>query len=637
MIKDLRLPDQTLSVMREKYKVERDKRLSAGKRQIQEVTGDLLSFLDDPFLPKASREPIIDEVEVACVGAGFAGLLVGARFKEAGFKHVRLIDTAGDVGGVWYWNRYPEAKCDVHSLIYLPLLEETGYIPSTRYAPAPEIAKHAQRIARHYELYKDALFHTGVVDITWEVSQAKWRLKTDRGDSMLARFVVLCNGMLSRVKLPDIPGITSFKGESFHTSRWDYTYTGGSPTNSNLENLNDKVVGFIGTGATGLQCVAPLGRSAKKLYVFQRTPSTIGQRNNGPIDPEVVRSFGPGWQKRLQENFTAINFGKAVGEDLLPDGWTDLFLDLYNSPTYAGLKGAELAAEKERVDFKKMELIRQRIDSIVEDPATAERLKPYYNYLCKRAGWHDEYLPTFNLPNVELVDTQGAGVERVDEDGIIANGKHYDLDCLIFGTGFETETGGRLRLGFNVVGRKGISLVEKWKGGLATLHGLVSAGFPNLFITPGINSQAVVTTNVVHMTEEYAAHFAFVARAILEQGKDVFDVAPEAEAAWVRTIIDRRIDKTAFLEACTPGRNNYEGNAKARPIQNTVFGGGPLEYFALLKSWRDSKNLPGLRLSTGHDERDDSAGAVYESAFTKPRVQRALRQTADFDGSEADV
>lgn len=589
--------DDDLKAARQKYRLERDKRLRGGNRQIAEISGDLSRYVADPYTPVQPRPPLCDEVDVVCIGAGFAGLTVAARLKEAGFDRVRLIDSAGDVGGVWYWNRYPEAKCDVESLIYMPLLEETGYMPTMHYASAPEIGEHARRIARHYDLYRDAAFHTTVTELKWDEDRKTWRIRSDRNDDMRSQFVILCNGALSRLKLPDIPGFDQFEGKSFHTSRWDYAYTGGGPTDPDLAKLKDKTVGVIGTGATGLQVVAPLSRSSGHLYLFQRTPSTVGVRANTPIDPCRIADLSPGWQRRRQENFTAINFGSVVSEDLVQDSWTDLFLDLNNSPTYHGLSGEALAREKERVDFIKMEAIRQRIQSVVKDPATAELLKPYYNYMCKRPGWHDDYLAAFNRPNVTLVDTQGAGVERLTKNGLVANGKEYPLDLLIFGTGFEVETGGRLRMGFDVVGKEGRTLDEKWAGGLSTLHGFMASGFPNLLIVPGVNSQAVVTYNVTHMIQEYADHFAYILKSVRERGASTFEANQAAEDEWVSVILERRVDDEAFLEACTPGRNNYEGKVHARPRQNTVFGGGAPEFFALLKRWRDAGDFHGIQCS----------------------------------------
>lgn len=606
-------PDKRIAEARAKYRQERDLRLGApaGRTDIA-LTGARKRFVDDPFQEVVERAPVEDEVDAVCIGAGFAGLLVGANLKQAGITRVRLIDSAGDVGGVWYWNRYPEAKCDVESLCYMPLLEETGYVPSQKYAAQPEIHEHARRIARHFDLYDLALFHTTVTEIRWHEDEGHWTVRTDRGDNIRAAHVIIGIGPMNTVKIPDIPGIDTFKGKTFHTSRWDYDYTGGAPNDPALSKLHDKSVGFIGTGATALQAVAPLAESAKQLFLFQRTPSTVGIRGNRPIDPSEVRDLAPGWQKRRQENFTAIWAGAAVDEDLVQDGWTYICKELYRSPRYEGLSPAEKQAERERVDFDLMEEVRARIASIVRDPATAEGLKPYYNYFCKRPGWHDEYLAAFNLPSVSLVDTHGKGIERIYEGGVVVEGREYPLDCLIFGTGFVTETTGKLRLGFDVIGRDGVTLTEKWKDGMTTLHGLMVSQFPNLFIIPGVNSQAVVTVNVVHMTQEYAHQIAYVVRSIRERGMRVFNLSADAEKAWVDTILARRIDDAAFLEACTPGRNNYEGNTKARPRQNTVFGGGPIEYFGLLKAWRDSGDLPGLELSHSAD-----------SAQSAPRSEKA--------------
>lgn len=591
-------PDAAIAEAKQRYRAERDKRVAARQGRSDRIaTGDLKRYVSDPFSTPEPREPVRDEVDVVCIGGGFAGLLVGARMREAGFDKIRLIDTAGDVGGVWYWNRYPEAKCDVESLCYLPLLEETGYFPKLRYSEAPEIYGHAQRIAKHFRLYDHSLFHTTVTEVSWDEASNRWHIHTDRDDHIVAQFVVVAIGPMNTVKLPDIPGIETFKGKSFHTSRWDYGYTGGSPTDTRLTGLSDKTVGLIGTGATALQCMPPLAQSAKDFFLFQRTPSTVGIRGNRPISPADLTDFAPGWQKRRQENFTTIWAGRPVDEDMVEDGWTYICKELYCSPEYEGLSGEERARKRDEIDLRLMEEIRGRIDAVVKDKATADALKPYYDYFCKRPGWHDEYLEAFNLPNVHLVDTQGAGVEAVYEDGVIVRGEKYPLDCLIYGTGFVTETTGKLQLGFGVFGRDGVPLAERWKDGMRTLHGLTTSEFPNFFIIPGVNAQAVVTVNVVHMTQEYAQHIAYIAGEVRKRGMEVFDLSHEAENDWVETLLEKRIDDQAFLEACTPGRNNYEGQVVARPKQNTVYGGGPIEYFALLEQWRASGDLPGIRLS----------------------------------------
>lgn len=271
---DTAAPQFDPNALREKYRAERDKRLRAeGNEQYVEIAGEFAHYLDDPYTERIERKPLTDNVEIAIIGGGFGGLLVGARLREAGFDDIRLIEKGGDVGGTWYWNRYPGAACDVESYVYLPLLEELGKIPSEKYAHAAEILQHSRDIATHYDLYRNACLQTEVTELRWDESDDRWVISTDRGDAMRARFVVLANGPLHRPKLPGIPGIEGYRGHSFHTSRWDYEYTGGDE-NGNLTGLADKRVGIIGTGATAVQCVPHLGAAAKELYVFQRTPSS---------------------------------------------------------------------------------------------------------------------------------------------------------------------------------------------------------------------------------------------------------------------------------------------------------------------------------------------------------------------------
>ena len=273
--------------LKAKYRAERDKRLRAdGNDQYVRVAGVFAGYLDDPYTPFQPREPKTDHVEFAFIGGGFAGLVAGARLVEAGITDVRIIEKGGDFGGTWYWNRYPGAQCDTASMIYMPLLEETGHIPREKYAHAPEILEQCQRIGRKYNLYDNALFHTEVKDLTWDEENDVWVITTNRDDRFTARFLGSGTGPLHVPKLPGIPGIESFKGHSFHTSRWDYDYTGGDPLGAPLSKLGDKRVAIIGTGATAVQCVPHLARACKELLVFQRTPSSVDVRANAPIDPE---------------------------------------------------------------------------------------------------------------------------------------------------------------------------------------------------------------------------------------------------------------------------------------------------------------------------------------------------------------
>ena len=387
--------------LREKYREERDRRLrSDGNQQFVEVKGDFSRYVDDPYVdPGFTREPINDEVEVLIIGGGFGGLLAGARLREAGVESIRVIEKGGDFGGTWYWNRYPGAQCDIESYIYLPLLEETGYIPKEKYSYAPEILEHSRRIAQKFDLYRDVCFQTQIKELRWSDEECRWTIITDRGDHMRSRFVVMSNGPLNRPKLPGIPGVGTYKGHTFHTSRWDYGYTGGDTT-GNLHKLSDKRVAVIGTGATAVQCVPYLAKDAQHLYVFQRTPSSVDERGNRPTDPEWVKTLTPGWQKRRMDNFNVLVSGGHQEEDLVHDGWTDIIRSLGAAavlPTQADSATAaeEMARMMELADFRKMNQIRERVDKIVKDKKAAEALKPWYRQFCKRPTFNDEYLPAF--------------------------------------------------------------------------------------------------------------------------------------------------------------------------------------------------------------------------------------------------
>jgi cyclohexanone monooxygenase len=591
------------NALRAKYREERDRRLRAdGNEQYVEIAGEFAHYLDDPYTDRIDRPPLTDSVEVAIVGGGFGGLLAGARLREAGIDDLRLIEKGGDVGGTWYWNRYPGAACDVESYVYLPLLEELGAMPSEKYAHAAEILEHSRAIARHYDLYRNACLQTEVTELRWDPSDDRWVISTDRGDAMRARFVVLANGPLHRPKLPGIPGIESFRGHSFHTSRWDYEYTGGDAL-GNLTGLADKRVAVIGTGATAVQCVPHLGAAAQQLYVFQRTPSSIDVRNNRPTDPAWAASLEPGWQQRRMDNFNNLVSGIPEPEDLVDDGWTDIIGKLLVSIATAGSKADlspdGLASALEMADFEKMEQIRERVEAIVDDPSTAEALKPYYRQFCKRPCFHDEYLATFNRPNVTLVDTRGRGVERITERGVVVTGpdgepQEYEVDCLIYATGFEVGTDYTRRAGHEIVGRHGITLTEKWADGASTLHGLHSRGFPNCFIISLV--QSGFSVNFPHMLNEQAKHVAYTLAEATARGATVIEASEEAEAQWVRTIEELARNNLAFLEACTPGYYNNEGKPEQRSTRNSSYGAGPVAFVKVLEGWRADGSLAGLEL-----------------------------------------
>ena len=584
--------------LRERYRVERDKRLRPdGSEQYQEMTGDFTHYVDDPHIgKKIEREPLTDEMDVIVIGGGFGGLITGARLKESGIERVRIIEKGGDFGGTWYWNRYPGAACDVESYIYLPLCEELGFVPKEKYTHAPEILEHSHNIGEKYDLYKDACFQTEVTGLEWDEQQSNWIVRTNRNDAMRARFVAMSNGPLNRPKLPAMKGISDFKGHTFHTSRWDYAYTGGGPEGG-LDKLSDKRIGVIGTGATAVQCVPHLGAGAKELFVFQRTPSSIDVRDNRPTDPEWAAGLKPGWQKARMENFNTLTSGGIVEEDLIQDGWTEIIRNLISMANYRGkgLQRSEIAEMMELADFQKMEQVRARAQDIVNDPVIAESLKPYYRQFCKRPCFHDDYLPTFNRDNVHLIDTDGKGIDEITERGIIANGELVELDCIIFATGFEVGTDYTRRSGYDLVGRGGLKLSDKWADGMRSLHGLHTRGFPNLFIIS--NAQAAFTTNFPHAMDESAQHIGYIVNQCLSGNISMIEPSEDAEAAWVQEIISQARLSESFQASCTPGYYNNEGKPNPRSVQNASYGKGPNPFFKRMKAWREEGGMQGLELS----------------------------------------
>ncbi len=584
--------------LREKYRLERDKRLRPDANdQYVEIAGQFSHYLEDPYVEPIVREPLTDEVEVVVIGGGFGGLLAGARLREAGVNDIRVIEKGGDFGGTWYWNRYPGAMCDVESYIYLPLLEEVGYVPKEKYTHAPEILSHSRAIGEHYDLYDNALFQTEVTELRWDEPTTRWIVSTNRGDRIRAHYVCMASGPLHRPKLPGIPGITEFKGHTFHTSRWDYGYTGGD-SDGNLTGLKGKRVGIIGTGATAVQCIPHLGDAADHLYVFQRTPSSIDVRANRPTDPEWAASLEPGWQKRRMDNFNALTSGGFEAEDLVMDGWTDIIgklLILLQQSANGEMTAESLATTMEMADFEKMEQIRGAVDELIEDPEIAEALKPYYRQFCKRPCFHDEYLDTYNRPNVTLVDTQGKGVERITEKGLVANGVEYEVDCIIFATGFEVGTEFTRRAGCELYGRDGLTLTEKWADGASTFHGMHTRGFPNLFIFSIL--QSGFSVNFPHMLDEQARHMAYILKHAADNGVRLIETSQEAEDKWVQTILDLAISRMDFLESCTPGYYNNEGRPSERSSRDGVYGGGSIAFTRMWDEWRAKGDLEGLELT----------------------------------------
>ena len=610
-----------------KYRIERDKRLRQdGNDQYQEISGEFSYFAEDPYINKElERDPFEDEVEVLIVGGGFGGMLAAVRLREAGIDNFRIIEKGGNFGGTWYWNRYPGASCDIESYIYFPLLEETGFIPKKKYTDAAETLEYCHIICEKYQLYDNACLQTEVTSTVWDEDINRWIVSTNKKDKIKARFVVHSNGPLNRPKLPAIKGINNFNGHTFHTSRWDYDYTGGD-SNGNLSNLKDKRVAVIGTGATAVQCVPHIGESAKELFVFQRTPSSIDVRNNRPTDTEWLLNQKPGWHQKRRDNFETLLTGGQVKKDLVSDGWTEAFrllfgnlrdkapsrfkigiwalmsvfsIDMYKSGfrkfmTKKVSDYMDLANALQIADYQKMEMVRARAEEIVNDKETAESLKPYYNQFCKRPCFHDEYLATYNRDNVHLIDTDGKGLEELSENGIIFNDVEYEVDCIIFATGFEVGTDYSRRSGYQIKGVDNLTISEKWKKGLATFHGMHSRGFPNCFFFG--HAQSGFTASYTYSLDEQSIHMAYIIKEANKRGSTRIETSKEAEESWINTIIEKARLTASFQENCTPGYYNNEGKINQTP-QNNTYGGGPIEFFSLLRKWRSKGDLRGLEFN----------------------------------------
>jgi cyclohexanone monooxygenase len=544
------------AVEQAKYRAYKEARRGAADYMAME--GDFAKYLRDVYsTDPVPREALTDECEVLVVGAGFAGLLLWHKLTQAGFVDVRFCEKGGDVGGTWYWNRYPGIACDVESYSYLPLLEEMGYVPSMKFASGFEIYEYCQAMAERFGFYERCLFHTTVERTEWDETSRRWTVFTDRGDAMRARFVILANGILTTPKLARIRGMETFQGESFHTSRWNYDV-----------DLHGKRVGIIGTGATAVQAIPELAKVAGELFVFQRTPSTIDVRDQRQTTDEERDAWAnePGWARARRARFAKISQGRAAiqaNDDYLAGRVPDY---KERKQHERRLTPEELVEKQLDSNFRIMEQIRARVDAIVEDPRTAEALKPYYPYGCKRPTFHDEYLPAFNLPHVHLVDTAPMGVAEINERGVVHDGVEYPLDVLIYATGFQWMATSTFNM---VVGRNGRSLSEKWQTeGTKTFLGLHTHGFPNLFIITGPQGGGG-SFNFTDAIDTHSDYVTWMLTTMRDAGDTVVDVREEDENAWAAHCREADLT-TAPLRDCL---SYYNGHGEAPPGSLAYYGG----------------------------------------------------------------
>jgi cyclohexanone monooxygenase len=581
--------ERDFDALHEKYLAERDKRLRAeGTAQYVEMEHPFIGNVDDPYATETiDRAPVTEDVDVVVVGGGFSGLLAATSLLKEGVSDLRVIEKGSDIGGTWYWNRYPGCRCDVDSYTYLPLIEDHGEMPKERYSRAPDILEHARRIARRTGLYEKTLLQTGVSGADWDEGSGRWIVTTDRGDELHARFLCMASGILSRPKLPGIPGARDFKGHSFHTSRWDYEYTKGDTT-GNLTGLSDKRVAIVGTGASAVQAIPYLGEWCRQLYVVQRTPAAVDDRENVPTDPQWWNSQEAGWWERRALNFEGFVNSIPQDEDLIQDGWTRNWGKM-TEEMYKGQTPEEMAERRQRADYEKMEEMRARISARVKDPETAEALKPYFNWMCKRPLFVDGYFETYNRPNVKLIDTKGRGLDRITETGIVFEGREYEVDCIIWGSGFEVASPPDRTAGFDMRGVGGITLSDYWRDGRKSLHGMFVHNFPNMGVISGLK-QAGITWSITFMNRRQAEHYAKVVKRSLDENVS-FDVTEEAERAWLEVLDEKRMKDDTYLRECTPGYYNNEGKDQRDSIWLSNYGGGPFEYMQVLRDWIDHDRM----------------------------------------------
>ena len=589
-----------------KYLAERDRRILQNHNDQYITTSGKWAdiYENDPYTPVTPRDPITGETEVVILGAGYCGMMVAHGLKQAGITDFYNVDHGGDFGGTWYWNRYPGLQCDNDALVYMPLLEETGYMPTQKFTYGYEIYDHAKIIAKHFDLYQNALFHTLIKSLKWDPAINRWHVGTSRGDDIKARFVVLAMGPLNKPKLPGIAGIDDFKGHMFHTARWDFDYTGGEWRNPELTKLKDKRVAIIGTGATAIQVVPYLGKYAKEVYVIQRTPSSVDLRDNRQTDPDWYKSQKPGWQQERIRNFhkAAMERLDPREPDMICDIWTEISRNVnaeLEAEGWPDVTPEEFMRRRNIWDFRVMERLRQRCD-VVEDPATREALKPYYRYLCKRPASNDDYYPTFNLPHVHLIDVaETRGVERLTEKGFVHKGKEYEIDCLIFASGYEVTSDLDRRWGIDSIeGENGLSIYEYWKEGFQTFQGMMAHNFPNMFFT-GFTQAGANASNSKTFVDQ-GRHIGYIASQALLRGAVRIEPSQGAQDAYLKRLREVAVDNSVWTSECTPGYFNNEGDTKKkRWVFGEPWGAGYYNFEDMLAAWRNEGSLAGIDVTKG--------------------------------------
>jgi cation diffusion facilitator CzcD-associated flavoprotein CzcO len=618
--------------IQKRYGEERAKRLrDNGNSQYVDIslTGKFQSFLSDPWVQKEKVKTISDmfpknHCQLLILGAGWGGLLYAVRMIEAGMRpeDIRIVDIAGGFGGTWYWNRYPGLTCDIESYSYLPLLEEMGYVPQHRYSYGEEIRTYANLVAEKWGVANNAVFQTQAQRLIWVEESKGWQVElvqTREGEqpqtlTVQAQFVVTTNGVLNWPKLPDIPGVVDYGGDIFHSSRWNYALTGGSPEDPSLTKLQGKRVAIIGTGVTAVQIVPHLARWAKQMYVVQRTPASVDHREQRETDPDWFRenvATSSGWQRERLRNFHQhFTTGKPPAVNLVDDEWTRAYGLVGLAGNAAGPKTMddlpEYMEKLHAIDLPRQNRIRKRVEELIEDPAVAKKLQAWYPSWCKRPAFHEEYLQTFNRANVTLIDTEGKGIDRLTSDSIVSGEQSYAVDIVIFATGFRAPFTGSPadKANVTIVGRNGVSMSKEWaRNGPSTLHGVLDRNFPNLFLSGPW--QASNSPNYLFNLDVLAKLSAYIlagAKRKAEGAPLTVTTSTKAAENWGMQVLMHSAPGAAII-GCTPGYFNVEGEIDRVPpemqmamARSGVWGHGIEDFVRNVEAWLGEGKMQGIEV-----------------------------------------
>jgi cation diffusion facilitator CzcD-associated flavoprotein CzcO len=651
----------------QKYFVEAAKRKRAeGTKQFEQLhfseSDRLRSLAEDPWVNHAALDnlqlPIHDgnQVKFLITGAGMGGITMAIKLIKAGFTadQFLIVETAGGIGGTWYWNRYPGLHCklilsqkcqdshglmdllmvgDIESYCYVPFLEDTGYMPKQKYASGVEIRTYLEDLVKQFGLQDRIIFRSQVDKLQWDERDHAWHAditirrgpegKEQKDLSIRADFVTLASGLFPYPQVPRVPGLKDFSGQMFHTSRWNYDITGGTCDNAfpKMKKLEGLRVGIIGTGATAIQVVPQLAKYAKELYVFQRTPSQVNSRDQRDTDPKEWREHiaaKSGWQKDRLENL-ADNISGDADVNLVNDEWSKLaaYCALVGSNKFGRIapeKAQEHISRMVTLDAEHNKKARERVSRVVKDKKTAEKLTAWYPTWCKRPTFSDLYLETYNNENVHLIDTDGKGIESVTSNGIVANGQEHPIDILVLSTGYRSPSSGGspgARTNIEIIGRDGRHMSEKWETqGICTLHGVCSNGFPNLFWQ--YPAQAGATANYMHVIDVLSEHIAGiiaqgVKRASGDSQRAVIEATAAAEEAWGMQIAQTAAYFSS-IAICTPSYNTLEGEALEMPAADdhvgmmkkakaAIWQGGIVDFARTMEKWRQDEKLDGMEVS----------------------------------------